>query len=97
MTDMGPVIVSILAGLGLGMLFFGGLWWTVRALPRSERPALLALGSFWTRTAIMITGFVFVTNRRWQNAVGCLVGFVLARLLLGWLLPNGHASGGTTG
>ena len=34
-----------MAGLLLGAIFFGGLWWTVRLGVASRRPALLFLGS----------------------------------------------------
>lgn len=86
-------ILILLAGFGLGILFYGGLWMTVRALPDSRHPTVLALGSFWGRTALVIAGFLFTTARRWQNAVVCLVGFVLARIVLGHWIPQHGTSG----
>jgi F1F0 ATPase subunit 2 len=96
-----PGIISfalcLLAGIGLGMLFYGGLWFTVRALPRSEHPMALAFASFSARTGVVLTGFVLVTGHRWHNAVLCLLGFVLARTLLGWWIPTQNAAGRTPG
>jgi F1F0 ATPase subunit 2 len=93
----GPIVLLpiLLAGLGLGIVFYGGLWMTVRALPKSRHPVILALGSYWGRTALVIAGFVLTMGRRWQNAVFCLLGFVLARILLArWVSAhNPHGRG----
>lgn len=93
----GPILIAllVLAGFGLGLVFYGGLWMTVRALPKSEHPIMLSLLSFWGRTALVITGLVWAMARRWQNAVACLAGFALARIVLAWLVPaHGAASRG---
>jgi len=84
----------LLFGLVLGLLFYGGLWLTVRALPRSGHPVVLALASFWGRTGLVLAGFV-ATAHRWQNAALCLVGFVIARVLLARSIPGRKATGGT--
>ena len=91
-----PVSVTLvlLSGLGLGILFYSGLWLTVRALPNARRPVALTLASFWGRTALVLAGFVVVTAHRWQNAVICLLGFVLARILLPRWLPGGKPAEG---
>lgn len=92
MAELTPIIVALVAGFSLGMLFFGGLWLTVRALPRSRYPAALMLGSFWGRTALVVAGFIVVLGRRWQNALVCLVGFLIARLLLARSIPGRKAT-----
>lgn len=95
----GPIsaILALLAGFGLGVLFFGGLWLTVRALPRARYPAALMLGSFWGRTALVVAGFTSVIRRRWENALACLVGFLIARLLLARFVRAGHGTEGSEG
>ncbi len=40
MNDIGPVIEALAAGMLLGALFFGGLWWTVRRGLTAGNPAL---------------------------------------------------------
>jgi F1F0 ATPase subunit 2 len=93
MTEPISLILVLVAGFGLGILFYGGLWMTVRALPASRHPTVLALGSFWGRTALVLAGFLFIAARRWQNAVVCLVGFILARIVLGHWIPQHGANG----
>jgi len=70
------------AGLLLGAFFFGGLWWTVIRGVSSERPALWFFGSMLARTSIALAGFYFVGGENWERWVLCLLGFVLARLVM---------------
>ena len=66
----------------LGAIFFGGLWWTVRKGVSSERPALWFLGSLLLRMSIALTGFYFVSGGHWERLLVCLLGFVIARLVV---------------
>lgn len=85
-------ILILLAGLGLGFLFYGGLWLTVRALPKSRHPTALFLASFWGRNALAIAGLILAMDSRWERAVICMVGFALSRVVLGrWIPRNGSA------
>jgi len=77
--------LALAAGLLLGAFFFGGLWWTVRKGVSSKQPALWFFGSMLLRTGIIIAGFYFVGCGNWERLVACLLGFVLARLIVTWL------------
>ena len=80
-----------LAGFALGIVFYGGLWLTVRALPKSKHAVLLALASFWGRTGLVIGGLLLAMDASWQRALACMVGFAMARLALArWAPSNGH-------
>jgi F1F0 ATPase subunit 2 len=70
------------AGLVLGAVFFGSLWWTIRKGISSTRPALWFLGSLVLRTAIVLAGFYVVSGRHWERLLACLLGFVIARFLV---------------
>lgn len=72
----------LVAGLLLGAIFFGGLWWTVRKGMSSKRPGLLFLGSMLLRTGIVIAGFYVVADGDWQRLLACLFGFVIARFIV---------------
>jgi F1F0 ATPase subunit 2 len=69
-------------GVLLGVMFFGGLWWTVRKGVLSKRPALWFFGSLLLRTGIALTGFYFISGGRWERLLVCLLGFVMARLIV---------------
>lgn len=94
--DPGLLALASCAGFALGMLFFGGLWWTVRRGIGSPRPALWFLGSLLLRTALAAAGFWFVSGGDWQRLLACLAGFVLARQAAIRLVARrkepGHAS-----
>ena len=76
------LLMALAAGVFLGIIFFGGLWWTVRRGMASPRPGLWFLGSMVARTSIALVGFYLVSAGDWQRLIICLVGFVLARLLV---------------
>jgi len=72
------------AGVLLGGMFFGGLWWTVRKGVVSSRPALLFVASFVLRTSLALAGFYLVGREAWQLLACCLLGFVVARIIVTW-------------
>ena len=80
-----------LAGLLLGGIFFGGLWWTVRKSLSSQRPALWLLPSLLLRMSITLAGFYFVSDGHWQRWLLCLLGFIMARLIVTLRLRSGQA------
>jgi F1F0 ATPase subunit 2 len=76
---------ALAAGLLLGAFFFGGLWWTVIRAVSSQRPALWFFGSMLARTSITLAGFYFAGGKDWERWLLCLLGFVLARIVVKWL------------
>ncbi|MEJ1963445.1 MAG: ATP synthase subunit I [Gammaproteobacteria bacterium] len=73
------------AGLLLGAVFFGGLWWTVRFCLGRERPAFWFVGSMVLRLGLALAGFYFVGREDWRQLMACLLGFVTARFAVVWL------------
>jgi F1F0 ATPase subunit 2 len=71
-----------LVGMGAGVVYFGGLWWTVRQLPLVRQPALLTLGSFFVRTGISLTAFYLASGGHWERILISLLGFIIVRGLL---------------
>jgi len=86
------LVLALVAGLLLGAMFFGGLWWTVRKGVSSKHPALWFLGSMLVRMSIVLLGFNFVGRGDWQRLVACLFGFIIARFIVMRLTrtPIGH-------
>lgn len=76
------LIGAFLAGVVLGGIFFGGLWLTVRRSLSSAGLSLWLIGSFTLRMAIALAGFYVVFAGDWQRLIACLLGFVLARLMV---------------
>jgi len=82
MNDPGVLVLAAVAGAGLGLLYFGGLWLTVRRLAGSRRPVLLFGGSFLVRTALAVAGFYLVMDGSLARALACLAGFIVVRQVL---------------
>jgi F1F0 ATPase subunit 2 len=85
MSEASSIALSVAWGAVLGAVFYGGLWWTVRRALVSRQPAVWFLLSLMARTAVALLGFYAVIRGDWRRLVGCLVGFVLARILVTWL------------
>ena len=66
-------------GAVLGVVFFGGLWWTIRKSLYSKRPALWIFGSLLLRMGIVAAGFYLFSERHWERLLLCLLGFIAAR------------------
>jgi F1F0 ATPase subunit 2 len=82
MNETLTLMLSWVAGAVLGAIFFGGLLWTVRKGMSSERPALWFFGSLLLRMSIALAGFYIVGGHHWERLLLCLLGFVLARLVI---------------
>ena len=82
MDDYWRLALVFAAGLLLGGVFFGGLWWTVQQGLASKRPALLFLGSLLFRTGVVIGGLYLLGGDDWLRLLVCLLGFVCARVIV---------------
>ena len=76
------MILAFVAGIVLGIIFFGVLWFTVKKTVTAKAPWLWMLGSFIVRIAIVLTGFYFISDGNWQRLIACLVGFIIARFIV---------------
>ena len=85
MNDPLSLLLAGAAGLLLGAIFFGGLWWTVRKGLSARQPALWFFGSMLLRMGIALAGFYFVGGGDWRRLLACLLGFVVARFVVTWL------------
>ena len=92
MNEMLILMLAWAAGILLGAFFFGGLWWTVRKGLSSTQPAFWFFGSLLVRMSIALTGFYFVSGGHWERLVLCLLGFIMARVIVTWLTKTKEAT-----
>lgn len=84
MTNLVSFILALLLGIGLGLIYFGGLWLTVRKLPDSSNPVLLSLVSFFGRIGFVGGGFYLVMVKSQYTPIhllACLLTFFSIRNL----------------
>ncbi len=82
------IVFRSLAGVVLGLFFYGGLWYSVSHLADSRHAILLAVGSFWIRVLAVLAGFLFLMESRWEYALILMAGFTMGRLIVSMLLKD---------
>lgn len=82
MNEGTSLLAALAAGVLLGAFFFGGLLWTVHKCLSARQPALWVLASLLLRTLVVLAGFYYVADGHWARMLLCLVGFLIARLLV---------------
>ena len=82
MNETLSLVPALVTGVLLGVMFFGGLWWTVRKGFSSKQPALWFFGSLLLRLNIALAGFYFVSGGHWERLLMCLLGFFIMRRIV---------------
>jgi F1F0 ATPase subunit 2 len=80
-----PVFLNVAVffwGAIFGLIYFGGLWLTVRRLGMVNHQALWMISSFFIRNLLVVAGFYPVVQYGWQPTLICLAGFILIRFVL---------------
>lgn len=81
MNDFLTLALALVAGVLLGAIFFGGLWWTVQKGISSQHTAPWFLGSLLLRTGIILAGLYFVSDDQWDRLLAGFLGFIIARFI----------------
>ena len=76
------LLLSCIFGGMIGLIFFGGLLWTIRQCLTSRYAPLWFMGSVKLRMTVALTGFYFIGHDHWQRLLACLLGFVVARVVV---------------
>lgn len=72
-------LIAAGAGFGLGCVFFGGLWLTVRQAPNARHPGLIMLASLFLRLALVGAGLYCLADGHWQRYAAAVPGLLMAR------------------
>ncbi len=81
MNNFTELFISFVSGMLLGLIFFAGLWWTLKISLSSRYVAFWLLGSMMLRAGLVLVGFYYVGGSSWQKMASCLVGFFITRVL----------------
>jgi len=91
------LVLPAVAGVALGLFYFGTLWLTINNLERSRFPGVVLLVTFFGRLALTMAGFYKVCGARGDRLLACLAGFVAARIFLVHRIRPGTRAGGRGG
>lgn len=77
------VLLALIVGAGIGVFYFGGLWWTVRRVAGAKYPAFLTIGSFFGRSLVVCAAlYAILQYGHWGLLLAALVGFTAARFII---------------
>lgn len=80
--EIGMLCLSFLAGLGMGAIFFMGLWWTILKRFSSKYLVLWWWMSFMIRIIATASIFYLIANEYLARHALILLGFMLSRKLV---------------
>lgn len=81
-----------ITGIGFGIIFFGGLQYTVKYITKVRNPALLMSGSLIIRMAVLVFGFYYIRDGSYLNMPVALMGVILVRVIMTRLSKRQGAS-----
>ncbi len=82
MTNFSLLTLALIGGIVLGVLFFGGLWATVRMVTKAKVPAIWLLTSLLIRFLITLLGFYYIGAGSWKTMLTCALGFWIGRMIV---------------
>lgn len=89
------LILPLLIGVGLGFLYFGGLWLSVQKINTALYPALWMISSFVIRIGILLITFYWLVMVSWTNLAVAFIGFLITRsVFIQRFKPVKHLSAG---
>jgi F1F0 ATPase subunit 2 len=75
------LVFAGVAGVLAGVLYFGGLWWTVKRMSKFVHPRLALLVSFFSRALVALAIIYLAAGGQAAGYIAALAGFLLARFI----------------
>lgn len=76
------LLLALLVGILVSLVYFGGLWWTVRRVLDVERRASWMLASFLVRAGVVLSGLYLVIGTDGLRLAAAMLGFLIVRMVL---------------
>lgn len=76
------LLISVMIGMVLSIIYFGGLWYTVKYIERLRRPYLLIIFSFLARNAIVLIAFYYLMIYHWSYLITAFAVFIITRQII---------------
>jgi F1F0 ATPase subunit 2 len=81
-TEISMLCLSLIVGLGVGAIFYMGLWWTTSMRFSSKHLALWWWTSFIVRIMATASVFYLIANEHVVRYGFLLLGFILSRKIV---------------
>ncbi len=76
------MFVRLIGGILLGIIFFGGLYWSVNQLSKVRHPAVLMIVSAFVRMGILLFGIYLLADSNIKNIFAILIGVILVKVVM---------------
>lgn len=76
------LLLLIAVGFAVGLLYFLGLWWTLKGLPADGGWTGRFVGSFVLRAAFVVAVFYLLMGNDWRRIFALILGFMVARFVM---------------
>lgn len=76
------MIIGFFGGIILGIIFFGGLYWSVNQLAKVRYPAVLMIASAFVRMGILLFGIFLLADNNIKNMLSIVVGIILVKVVM---------------
>jgi F1F0 ATPase subunit 2 len=73
----------------LALVYFAGLWWTVRRATRARHPVALVAASFVLRAALAVAVLLLIMSGDIVRLLVALGGFLMVRAVVLWRVRQG--------
>jgi F1F0 ATPase subunit 2 len=80
MSELLSAATGTIAGVLLGIGFFGGLWWTTSRALSSEAAGVWFIGSYLLRFGLLAVGLFALAHDDAIRGLGAAFGLIVARL-----------------
>jgi len=87
------MIVGFIGGILLGIIFFGGLYWSVNQLTKVQYPAALMIVSALVRMGIILFGVYLLADNNIKNVLAILIGIILVKVIMIFIVQKKPTKG----
>lgn len=82
------MITAFFIGIILGLVYFGGLYYSSQAITNVKRPGLIMSFSLFLRMGILIFGLYFLAKRGLQDILIGFIAIMLVRIIMVMMAKN---------
>lgn len=76
------MIISFFIGLFLGVIYFGGLYYSTQKFKDIKNPTLFMAFSFFIRMMFLVGGLYFLAKSGYKNILIGFLGLMLVRFIM---------------
>lgn len=75
-------MIAFLIGTILGIVYFGGLYFSVRKMSKVKYPSLLMITSFFLRMGVLVGVFFYTSKGGYKDMLFTFLGLMLVRFVM---------------